>query len=363
MLRKGVLAIYAIFYFLSLSFAIADDTNTTTVTVTANEEYVERASQRTFGVSTKSLSDNRGEDAKFTYAPEETCCCKDEILGMFSDRTERENSRVNPATDTMLKSLAEYEKTIRYAIKQVLNLRQINAMYSYPQMVMMRPDTNTSTPTTYSGKGCEPIDPSNPADMDKYLAFMDQFENSASDGAYSLLNEKSGAYGRYQFIPSTAAMYCGRTATANCCSDWHGSPQCQDEMYAAFTEDNMADLASKGVPLNTCTVYLTHQQGLGGFMWIMGGKNPYSGISGLQNAIKMNVGEKTWNDLVASGANIEDEEVLRTAYKDFWNKKFGGNIDEAGAGEAQHCRLPILMSLQPEPSNMPKHKDHYGARG
>lgn len=289
------------------------------------DEYTERACDRVFHINTNTLSGNRNTDNNFAYF-DPMCCCNNEILDIFKERTEQENQRVNPATDTMLVSLGEYEKTIRYSIKQVRNLKQINAMYSFPEPKTVRNNAAEPVFPGLSG-GCEPLDFSNDADREKYLAVIDQMENGgAGDGAYSIGNENSSAFGRYQIINSTASGYCGRTTlSVDCCAEWKNSPECQDAMFELITQDNIRGLEGKGIPLNTCTLYLAHQQGLGGLYWLFGGNNPYSDISALQEAVKQNVGSG-WNTLVSSGADINDPDVLRQAYLDHWNARLGGDI-------------------------------------
>lgn len=290
------------------------------------DEYTERACDRVFHVNTSTLTNNRNIDNNFAYF-DPMCCCNDEILDIFKERTEQENQRVNPATDTMLISLGEYEKTIRYTIKQVKNLKQINAMYSFPEPKTIRESNASTSVSSGSSGGCEPLDFANEADREKYLEVIDRMENGgAGDGAYSIGNENSSAFGRYQIINSTANSYCGRTNLGvDCCAEWKSSPECQDAMFELITQDNIRGLEGKEIPLNTCTLYLAHQQGLGGLYWLFGGSNPYGNISALQEAVKQNVGS-SWDGLVSSGADINDPDVLRQAYLEHWNAKLGGDI-------------------------------------
>lgn len=285
--------------------------------------YTERACDRVFHVDTNTLSSKRNADGNFVYF-DPMCCCNDKIIEIFKERTEKENKRVNPATDRMLVSLGEYEKTIRYTIKQTETLKQINAMYSFPQPKAIGAKSTAATPTS---SGCEPLDFSNEADREKYLTVIDKMENGgAGEGAYSVSNETSSAFGRYQIIDSTASSYCGQTTLeADCCTEWKNSPECQDQMFELITADNMRGLEGKGIPLNTCTLYLAHQQGLGGLYWLFGGDNPYADTSRLQEAVKQNLGSG-WEALVSSGADINDPDVLRDAYLDYWNTRLDGDI-------------------------------------
>ena len=291
------------------------------------DEYTERACNRVFSVNLNTLQQKRGTDTHFVHI-DETCCCKDKILKLFRNRTEDENDRVNPATDMMLNALAEYEKTIRYTIKEVENLKQINAMYSMPEQVLMSPvppdDEDNSTAT----KGCRPLDFSKEEDREAYLATVDQMENSGGGaGAYELHGERSSAFGRYQIMPATASDYCGKTpAEWGCCSNWQNSPQCQDEMFRLLTIANTQGLLSRGIPLNTCTVYLAHQQGLGGVYWLFGGNSPYANTEKLKEVVRANIGANEWNAAIASGKDLDSPDILREIYKDYWNERFGADI-------------------------------------
>jgi len=293
--------------------------------VYGTDEYIERACDRVFHVGTDQLSKNREDDLKFSYT-DETCCCKDDILELFRDRTSSENDRVNPATDTMLKSLAEHEKTIKYRIKQVENLKQINAIYSMPEPIIMSPVQPSDN--NYSSEGCQPLDFSNEADRDAYLATIDRMENGGLGiGAYTLHGERSSAFGRYQIMPATAADLCTQTPSEwDCCASWQSSPQCQDEMFRLLTIRNTQGLLDRGIPLNTCTVYMAHQQGTGGVYWLFGGDSPYSSIDTLQSVVKNNVGTQTWQNAIDQGMDINDPDVLREIYKGYWNEKFGADV-------------------------------------
>jgi len=86
---------------------------------------------------------------------------------------------------------------------------------------------------------------------------------------YDALNKKSGAYGKYQFIPSTAAEYAKRL---NIKGDNWKTPENQDRMFQAFTYDNIKELANRGMPTTLFNVYGAHQQGASGFADIMNNK-------------------------------------------------------------------------------------------
>jgi len=297
-------------------------------TLSAEDSYTENACQMAFSVSTEKLKSNREEDYHFDYESS-NCCCTEKILSLFAERTKEENKRVNPATDTMLKTLGEYEKDIRYKIKSIENLKQINALYSMPQRMVLAPTPKNDYNT--SEGGCIPLDFSSEEDKAIYLSVIDKMENRGlGAGAYSLQGERSTAFGRYQIMPSTAQSYCKRTpASWNCCTVWKDSVKCQDEMFRLLTLDNTRYLSNKGIPLNTCTVYIAHQQGSGGLYWVFGGKSPYSSIKTLREVVHANVSSSVWKDAVDRGVDTYSEEGLRTIYLDYWNNKFHTNILES----------------------------------
>jgi hypothetical protein len=79
------------------------------------------------------------------------------------------------------------------------------------------------------------------------------------------------------------------------------------------------------VPINTCSVYLMHQQGVGGYLWMRGGKNPYGSIDGLKDAVKQNVSKEVWEEAKRAGLT-ESEDGLRDTLNYYWSRKFGGDV-------------------------------------
>lgn len=100
------------------------------------------------------------------------------------------------------------------------------------------------------------------ADVDKLIRL-----ESGNQG-YTASN-KSGAYGRYQFMPDTAKQYADKLGISM--DEWK-RPENQDKMFAAFTQDNINQLKARGMPIDLFHVYGAHQQGVGGLSKILANK-------------------------------------------------------------------------------------------
>lgn len=187
---------------------------------------------------------------------------------------------VNTLQDSINSQLqGSVERALRYTPKQINtgsdglagNLvgalaegqRLINSRPANPGFddVTVTPEERTN-PTTYvAGSN---INPDNlPTDFVNRLAKLE-----AGDRGYTAVNEGSGAYGRYQFIPETAKYYAAKLGFAG--DSWK-LPKNQDAMFAAFTADNIRQLQRLGMPTDAFHVYGAHQQGAKGFSDIMGG--------------------------------------------------------------------------------------------
>jgi hypothetical protein len=234
----------------------------------------------------------------------------------------------------------------------MVNLKIVNAFYSFSDdEAKNQPPSPITTPPSVPAEGlCRPIDMSKPEDLQWYRDnIINRFE---SGGSYTARN-CSGAYGRYQMMPQYANLpnpnaWC-KSGGAGCCNTtgtatdtcggktvtyttyaWMSSTSCQDNMFDKLTADNASQL-SKKYPLTSCNMYLVHQQGAGGFAFLMGGSNPYGSLAKLQNAVKQNVGASAY----AQG-DSSTVDGLREIYKNFWIKKFGADPftggGTAGAG-------------------------------
>ncbi|HHO41877.1 MAG TPA: hypothetical protein ENN12_00785 [Epsilonproteobacteria bacterium] len=273
------------------------------------------------GYTHSQLSRERAEDTQFATV-DPFCCCSSKILEIFKEDTRTISEKLNPATDKFIASLSAIKESNELIREKIKNLKQINGMLSFSDTGEYQ--ASLETPEGFSElPGCVPIDFNSPEDRATYLEIIDKME---AGGSYTREGERSSAYGRYQFMPDTAAEYCTRVpAGMECCDDaWKSSPQCQDEMFLSFTADNIAS-ATPSTPINSCTIYLMHQQGVSGFNWIMGGDNPYSSFEKLQLVVEKNVDSHTWETAEASGQTAT-EEGLRQIMREYWGKKFGGDI-------------------------------------
>ena len=127
----------------------------------------------------------------------------------------------------------------------------------------------------------------------------------SGNAGYTALNEGSGAYGKYQFIPSTAKKYAEKLGIKG---DAWKTPANQDRMFLEFTKDNIEGLKKKGLDTDIFHIYGAHQQGLTGFENILKGNITPE----LERNMKSN--------LPASMSNLKGQE-LGQAWKDYWTKR------------------------------------------
>lgn len=135
------------------------------------------------------------------------------------------------------------------------------------------------------------------------LARLSEIESGGH--GYTAFNEGSKAYGKYQFIPSTAKEYASKLGLAG--DSWK-TPENQEKMFEAFTKDNIAFLQKKGLPVDLFHIYGVHQQGRKGFSEILQGKlNPAR--------------ERTMRSNVPNKYKHYKGESLRRAWMDHWKEK------------------------------------------
>ena len=94
-----------------------------------------------------------------------------------------------------------------------------------------------------------------------YSSFKSKLEEVESGGDYTAYNEGSGAYGKYQFIPSTLKEYAKKTGQT---IEQAKTPEGQDKMFERFTEDNKNRLKKIGIEPTELNLWIAHNQGVGG---------------------------------------------------------------------------------------------------
>ena len=91
----------------------------------------------------------------------------------------------------------------------------------------------------------------------------------STTGNYNVMNHRSGAYGRYQIMPSTAKFYAKKLGIPQ--NLWK-KPYNQDKIFNAIMQDNIKSLKRNGHKISAFSIYAIHQQGARGFNTIMKNK-------------------------------------------------------------------------------------------
>ena len=129
----------------------------------------------------------------------------------------------------------------------------------------------------------------------------------STTGHYHTKNKKSGAYGRYQIMPSTAKAYAKKLGIPY--SKWK-QPKNQDRIFQAILADNIRALKKRGIKISAFTLYGAHQQGAGGFSAIMKNRK-------LTRQLERNLRRNLPGKLRKTHRS-----KLRTVWKSYWKKKF-----------------------------------------
>jgi len=131
-------------------------------------------------------------------------------------------------------------------------------------------------------------------------------KHESTSGSYHKVNHKSGAYGRYQIMPKTAAAYARKLHIP--ISQWK-KPANQDRIFQAIMEDNINSLKRNGLRISAFSIYGTHQQGASGFKNIMKKKT-------LSKSLERNLRQNLPKRL----SRISKAKLKRTWMK-YWKKK------------------------------------------
>jgi hypothetical protein len=129
----------------------------------------------------------------------------------------------------------------------------------------------------------------------------------STTGNYYAHNKKSGAYGRYQIIPSTAKAYAKKLHIPY--SQWK-KPRNQDKIFKAILNDNIKALKRSGIRVSAFSIYGAHQQGAGGFKAIIKNKKL---TKKLERNLRRNLPGKL--------RRVHRSKLKRT-WMNYWKKKF-----------------------------------------
>ena len=127
-------------------------------------------------------------------------------------------------------------------------------------------------------------------------------------GKYNAHNHKSGAYGRYQIMPSTASFYAKKLGIPKYL--WK-KPYNQDKIFKAIMKDNIKSLKRNGYRISAFSLYATHQQGAGGFNTIMKNRP-------LNRRLEKNLRQN-----LPSKLRKVRKSQLRVTWIRYWKKKLG----------------------------------------
>lgn len=127
-------------------------------------------------------------------------------------------------------------------------------------------------------------------------------------GNYTTKNDNSGAYGRYQIMPSTAKFYAEKLGIPKYL--WK-KPYNQDKIFKAIMRDNIKSLKRNGHRISAFSLYATHQQGAGGFNAIMKNKKLTKGL------------EKNLRQNLPSHLRRVKKSRLRVTWIHYWKNKLG----------------------------------------
>jgi len=127
-----------------------------------------------------------------------------------------------------------------------------------------------------------------------------------TSGGYHVKNKSSGAYGRYQIMPSTANFYAKRL---NIPRHLWKKPYNQDKIFRAIMKDNIKSLKKRGYKVSAFSLYATHQQGASGFNAIMKNKTLTKNL------------EKNLRQNLPGKLRKVKRSQLRMTWINYWKKK------------------------------------------
>ena len=130
----------------------------------------------------------------------------------------------------------------------------------------------------------------------------------STTGKYNVKNHRSGAYGKYQIMPSTANFYAKKLGIPK--HLWK-KPYNQDKIFRAIMKANIKSLKKRGYKISAFSLYATHQQGAGGFNAIMKGKKLTQKL------------EKNLRQNLPSNLRKVQKSRLRLTWIHYWKNRLG----------------------------------------
>lgn len=176
--------------------------------------------------------------------------------------------------------------------------------------------------------------------------YFDKTAKAESGGSYTIPNALgSGAYGKYQFMPSTWADVARKHPELGLPFDMRkATPEQQEAAMRAFTADNADQLRRGGVVPTADNLYLAHRFGVGGANTMLRA-DPNAPVASLYPA--------SW-----AAQNPDMRGVTAGQFRANATKKFGADVPaglQGGAGVqvAQAPSAPPTLSTVPRPMVLP----------
>jgi muramidase (phage lysozyme) len=184
-------------------------------------------------------------------------------------------------------------------IKKLFHLKKIMRQFSFPLMILF-----VSTTVNASCMKLAKIAGMKQNNLKVIVDKLVKIESTT--GGYTVKNPRSGAYGKYQILPSTAKFYAKKLKIPR--HLWKKSYN-QDKIFRAIMKDNIRSLKKNGYKISAFSLYATHQQGAGGFNSIMRNKKI---TSSLEKNLRQNLPKRL--------SKVRKSQLRRTWIK-YWKKK------------------------------------------
>jgi hypothetical protein len=109
-------------------------------------------------------------------------------------------------------------------------------------------------------------------DKSNMLDYLATYETPGIDNPYTAVNKDTGAYGRYQFTPSTMKAYADKLGVT--VEQFKANPFVQDRAAQLKLKDLANELKAYGIPVTKQNMYLGWQQGAKGLSQLLKGISP-----------------------------------------------------------------------------------------